>query len=245
MLYGGRLPPGALDLGDRANVPVVGVPEDAGRALVTALRDGRTARVSIASGPAAAVGGDVAPFSSRGLTFDGRLKPDLVAPGVGLNAPEPGETEDSTARYGVINGASAATAVVGGAVALLAQARPDLDAAELRGALVGTARPFGNEPPTAEGAGQLDLGAAAAAELAADPTTIAFHRTERRPTGGRPSASASATSRRGRSASPPPSWSTAIPGACASRRTRARSRCARGRAARCWFRGAPAGSIRS
>jgi hypothetical protein len=180
VLYGGRLPPGALDLGDRADVPVVGVPEDAGRALVTALRDGRTARVSIASGPAAAVGGDVAPFSSRGLTFDGRLKPDLVAPGVGLNAPEPGETEDSTARYGVINGASAATAVVGGAVALLAQARPDLDAAELRGALVGTARPFGNEPPTAEGAGQLDLGAAAAAELAADPTTIAFHRTERR-----------------------------------------------------------------
>ena len=50
----------------------------------------------------------------------------------------------------------------------------------LRGALVGTARPLRNEPPTAEGAGQLDLGAAAAAELAADPTTIAFHRTEPR-----------------------------------------------------------------
>jgi subtilisin family serine protease len=177
VLYGGRLPSGALDLGDRSDVPVVGVPEDAGRALVAAVRAGRVARVSIAAGPPAAVGGNIAPFSSRGLTFDGRLKPDLVAPGVGLNAPEPGETEDSTARYGVINGASAATAVVGGALALLAQARPDLDAAELRGALVGTARPLTGEPPTAEGAGELDVGAAAAAELAADPTTIAFHRT--------------------------------------------------------------------
>ncbi|MGZ4651493.1 MAG: S8 family serine peptidase, partial [Kineosporiaceae bacterium] len=180
VLYGGRLPSGALDLGDRADVPVVGVPEAAGRSLAAALRDGRAARVSIAAGPTATVGGGVAPFSSRGLTFDGRLKPDLVAPGVGLEAPEPGETEDSTARYGAISGASAATAVVGAAAALLAQARPDLDAAELRGALVGTSRPLHGEPRTAQGAGELDLGAAAAAELAADTTTVAFHRTTAR-----------------------------------------------------------------
>jgi hypothetical protein len=177
ILYGGKLPSDALDLGDRGDVPVVGVPEQAGRSLAAALRAGRTARVSIAAGPTETVGGDVAPFSSRGLTFDGRLKPDLVAPGVGVNAPEPGETEDSTARFGSISGASAATAVAGGAVALLAQARPDLDAAELRGALAGTARPLGSDPRTAQGAGELDLGAAAAAELAADPTTLAFHRT--------------------------------------------------------------------
>ena len=92
-------------------------------------------------------------------------------------APQPGETEDSTARFGTISGASAATAVTGAAAALLAQARPDLDAAELRGALVGSARQLAGEPRTAQGAGALDLGAAAAAELAADTTTLAFHET--------------------------------------------------------------------
>ncbi|MGZ8695133.1 MAG: S8 family serine peptidase, partial [Gaiellaceae bacterium] len=177
VLYGGRLPAGALDLGDRSDVPVVGVPEEAGIALARRLRKGGKAEVSITSAGAAAVGGGVAPFSSRGLAFDGRLKPDLVAPGVALLAPQPGDTEDSTARFGTISGASAATAVTGAAAALLAQARPDLDAAELRGALVGSARQLTGEPRTAQGAGALDLGTAAAAELAADTTTLAFHET--------------------------------------------------------------------
>ena len=177
VVYGGRLPSGALDLGDHSDVPVVGVPEAAGLALAQRLRTGDDAHVSIAPGGTAPVGGGVAPFSSRGLAFDGRLKPDIVAPGVALVAPQPGETEDSTARFGTISGASAATAVTGAAVALLAQARPDLDAAELRGALVGSARQLAGQPRTAQGAGVLDVGAAAAAELAADPTTLAFHRT--------------------------------------------------------------------
>jgi minor extracellular serine protease Vpr len=177
VLYGGRLPAGALDLGDRSDVPVVGVPEEAGLVLARRLRKGGEAQVSITAAGSAGVGGGVAPFSSRGLAFDGRLKPDLVAPGVALVAPQPGETEDSTARFGTISGASAATAVTGAAVALLAQARPDLDAAELRGALVGSARQLAGEPRTAQGAGALDLGAAAAAELAADTTTLAFHQT--------------------------------------------------------------------
>ena len=34
--------------------------------------------------------GAIAPFSSRGLAFDGRVKPDVVAPGVGLATSEPG-----------------------------------------------------------------------------------------------------------------------------------------------------------
>ncbi len=176
VVYGGRLPSGALDLGDHSDVPVIGVPEAAGLALAQRLRKGEDARVSIAPAGTAPVGGGVAPFSSRGLAFDGRLKPDIVAPGVALVAPQPGQTEDSTARFGTISGASAATAVTGAAVALLAQARPDLDAAELRGALVGSARQLAGQPRTAQGAGSLDVGAAAAAELAADPTTLAFHR---------------------------------------------------------------------
>ena len=52
----------------------------------------------------------------------------------------PGRNEGGAARYGTISGSSAAAALVAGAAALLADARPDLDAAGLRGALVATAR---------------------------------------------------------------------------------------------------------
>jgi subtilisin family serine protease len=175
VVYGGRLPAGALDLG--SDIPVVGVPETAGRSLAQAVRDGTGARVSIAPGGVADVGGGVAAFSSRGLAFDGRLKPDLVAPGVALVAPEPARAEDATAGFGTISGTSAATAVAAAAVALLAQARPELDAADLRGVLIGSAHPLRTAARTAQGAGVLDLGAAAAAELSAEPATLAFDRT--------------------------------------------------------------------
>jgi minor extracellular serine protease Vpr len=176
ILYGGRLPAGAVDLGSHAPIPVVGVPGAAGRSLARTVRSGTRARVSIAPGGFAPVGGGVAAFSSRGLAFDGRLKPDLVAPGVALVAPKPAESEDASPGFGTISGASAATAVVGAAAALLAQARPELDAAGLRGVLVGSAHPLPGVSRTAQGAGLLDLGAAAAAELSADPATLAFNR---------------------------------------------------------------------
>jgi Subtilase family len=157
-------------------VPVVGVPEQAGRSLVTALRNGDRAQLSLAPGGVATVGGGVAPFSSRGLAFGGRLKPDLVAPGVALLTSEPGENEDASPRFGSISGASAASAVAGAAAALLAEARPELDAASLKGALVGSARPLAGQAATAQGAGLIDVGAAAVAELVATPATLAFRR---------------------------------------------------------------------
>ena len=49
-------------------------------------------------------GGRVAPFSSRGLAFDGFVKPDLVAPGVGLLTADPGKAEDGTPRYSSVSG---------------------------------------------------------------------------------------------------------------------------------------------
>ncbi|MFN2471078.1 MAG: S8 family serine peptidase [Gaiellaceae bacterium] len=179
VLYGGRLPAGALNVGEAARVPVVGVPEPAGLELVSALLDGAGARVSLAAAGSSTVGGGVAPFSSRGLAFDGRLKPEAVAPGVALTTSEPGENEDASPRFGSLSGASAAAAVAGAAAALLADARPDLDATALKGVLVGSARRLDGEPRTAQGAGVLDVGAAAAAELAADPATLAFDRSSR------------------------------------------------------------------
>ena len=71
-----------------------------------------------------------APFSSWGLAFDGGIKPDLLAPGVGLATAEPGAAPDGGSVFGTVSGSSAAAAVVAGAAALLAEARPDAERGE-------------------------------------------------------------------------------------------------------------------
>ena len=181
VLYGDTLPGGGIGLDDGVTVPVVGVPEAVGRQLAEALDAGRTAVVSIgrAGSEASPTAGGVAPFSSRGLAFDGFVKPDLVAPGVGLLTADPGKAEDGSARYSSISGTSAASAIVAGSAALLAQARPDLDASALKGLLAGSARQLPRESVAAQGAGLLDLGATSAGEIAALPTTLSFGRATR------------------------------------------------------------------
>lgn len=59
----------------------------------------------------------VAPFSGRGFTADGRIAPDLVAPGVAITAP----SIDNTTLYTTITGTSAAAAFVAGAFILMMQ----------------------------------------------------------------------------------------------------------------------------
>jgi hypothetical protein len=112
----------------------------------------------------------VAPFSSTGLALDGSQGTEVAAPGVGLVTSVPGRNEGGTARYGTLSGSSAAAAVVAGAAALLAEARPDLDAAGLRGALVTSARrgSAGEEP------GLVSPAAASAVELVAEPSALAL-----------------------------------------------------------------------
>ena len=181
VLYGDTLPGGGIGLDDNVTVPVVSLPSWAGRAAVMALKAGR--QTSVFMGTARPTGsrdeGRVAAFSSRGLSFDGFVKPDLVAPGVGLLTADPGKAEDGSARYSSLSGSSASAALVAGAAALLAQARPNLDASALKGLLAGSARPLARESVAAQGAGQLDLGAAFPAEVAALPTTLSFGRASR------------------------------------------------------------------
>src|SRR5205085_4424404 len=83
---------------------------------------------------------------------------------------------NGSAQYGTINGTSAAAAVVAGDAALLAQARPDLDAGALKGVLVGAARPLPDDSITAQGAGLVDVGGAAATEIVGLPATLALGR---------------------------------------------------------------------
>jgi subtilisin family serine protease len=181
VLFGHRLPAGALGLDERASLPVVAVPEQTGRELVGALARGVSADVSIGVATAMPRGGRdaVAAFSSRGLAFDGRVKPELTAPGVALPTSEPGAHEDGSPRFGTIHGSSASAAVVAGAAALLAHARPELGASALKSVLVGSARPLAGARVAAQGAGLIDVGAAAAAEVATHPTTLAFGRAVR------------------------------------------------------------------
>ncbi len=175
LLYGAGLPAGALGLDEDVRVPVVAIPLQIAKRLLDDVRAGSGVTAAIGTGRTGenVSRGRVADFSSRGLAFDGRVKPDLVAPAVSIPTSEPGVHADGTARFGTVNGTSVAAAMVAGTGALLAQARPDLGAAELKGLLTGAARPL-HDPIQAQGAGLVDVGAAAPAEVVAEPATLAL-----------------------------------------------------------------------
>lgn len=180
VVYGTQLPAGGIGLDEAVDVPVVSVPLRAAQVALDAIDRHEHPTISIGV-PSVVRNGDdgaIAPFSSRGLAFDGRVKPDVAAPGVALATSEPGANEDGTPRFGTVNGSSPAAAVVAGAAAVLAQARPGLRALDLRSLLTGTARAIHDTSVTAQGAGLVDLGAAAAGEIGADPVTLAFGRAQ-------------------------------------------------------------------
>jgi subtilisin family serine protease len=180
LFYGNNLPAGGIGLDESGPIPAVSVPEAVAKRLLAEVRRGRPTSASIgAVRTATNTGKDrVAPFSSTGLAFDGRVKPEIVAPGVALETAEPGANADSSARYGTVNGTSGAAALVAGAAALLAQARPDLDAQALKSLIVASARPLSDDRVVAQGAGLLDIGGAAATEVAALPSSLAFGRAD-------------------------------------------------------------------
>jgi subtilisin family serine protease len=176
LLYGPRLPVGGVPLDEDTPVPVVSIPSAVAARLLATIARGQDAGASIGAAHDAPNDGaaSVAAFSSTGLAYDGRVKPDLVASGVSVATTEPRAGDGGATTYGTVNGSSAAAAAAAGAAAVLAEARPLLRAAELRSVLVGSARRLPSVSVTAQGAGLVSLGGAAAAELAAEPTTLAF-----------------------------------------------------------------------
>jgi hypothetical protein len=177
LIYGTELPSGALDIEEAGALPVIALPADAGRTAADGVRSGADVAVLLAASRSVANGsaGRIAAFSSGGLAFDGRVRPDLVAPGVGLAAADVRPNRAGGALYATATGSSAAAAVTAGAAALVKEARPHLTARELRGALVGSASPLG-EVVTRQGAGLLDVRAAARAKIVVEPTALAFGR---------------------------------------------------------------------
>jgi subtilisin family serine protease len=178
LFYGADLPAGGISLDENGPIPAVSISDDVAARMLARLGNGIQGTVSLGSirTTSNAGGGHVAQFSSSGLAFDGRVKPDIVAPGVALETAEPGSNSDGSARYGTVNGTSVAAALVAGGAALLAQARPYLDAEALKGLLVGSARPLADDSVSGQGAGLVDVGGATATEFAATPSSLAFGR---------------------------------------------------------------------
>jgi hypothetical protein len=75
--------------------------------------------------------GALATFSSRGPTADGRIKPDVTAPGVQVWV----VNTQASGGFGRLNGTSFAAPLVAGAAALLREIHPQLTGVEVRDAL--------------------------------------------------------------------------------------------------------------
>ena len=83
--------------------------------------------------------GAIGDFSGVGPTRDGRLKPDIAAPGQGIASTRSNDASYSASqvvgaegRYVVLKGTSFSTPHVTGAVALLLARNPNLDAAQIK-----------------------------------------------------------------------------------------------------------------
>ncbi|MFB4314981.1 S8 family serine peptidase [Actinomadura sp. 21ATH] len=130
----------------------IGAPAAAGSALTVGAVD-----------PADALAG----FSSRGPR-PGRtaMKPEIVAPGVGIVAARAAGTsmgEPVDARYTAASGTSMAAPHVAGAAALVAQRHPDWTAARIEAALTGSTAPATGGDAFERGTGRLDAGTAVTA----------------------------------------------------------------------------------
>ena len=116
-------------------------------------------------------------FSSIGPTFDGRIKPDVVAPGSNIISSWSSYTIEGMAQYpssiistfehngrtyawGAASGTSMSTPIVAGAIALWLQAQPKLSAEDILGVLSRTCTHYDESliyPNNEYGYGQIDV----------------------------------------------------------------------------------------
>ena len=115
----------------------------------------------------------VAPFSGRGPTATGHIKPNIIVAGTLLSGVQPDGAMRPAAEpdhrdqegFWITSGASQASAIASGFIALLLEARPDLSNYDVKCILANTAAPLrsdddGKLSPFAQGRGLVDLAAA-------------------------------------------------------------------------------------
>lgn len=114
----------------------------------------------------------VASFSSRGPTADGRVKPDVLFPGVNIVAARASGTSMGTPvdeAYTQASGTSMATPHAAGAAALLLAANPALTPAQVKEIFRQAAIDLGLDP-NMQGAGRVDVLAAYQLAIGGAPT---------------------------------------------------------------------------
>ncbi|RSM62261.1 peptidase S8 [Actinoplanes sp. ATCC 53533] len=118
-----------------------------------------------------------ADWSSVGPTADGGLKPDVTAPGVDITAAVPADSiiarnvGQNPPGYASIEGTSMSTPHVAGAAAILKQAHPDWRYAELKAALIGSAK-GGPYQVLQQGAGRIQVDEAVEQSVIAEPSSV-------------------------------------------------------------------------
>ncbi|WP_033341605.1 S8 family serine peptidase [Catenuloplanes japonicus] len=148
----------------------VGTPGAADAALTVGAVDGQDA---------------IADFSSRGPRLvDRALKPEITGPGVGVLAARSQYSTEGEGYYRSMNGTSMATPHVAGAAALLAAQHTGWTGAQLKDALVSTAKNTPELDPYAGGSGRVDIAATTAATVFATATAyLGIHPRDDEPTG--------------------------------------------------------------
>jgi subtilisin family serine protease len=120
----------------------------------------------------------LADFSSRGPRIgDGALKPDVTAPGVDIVAARSKDGvigEPVGDQYLRLSGTSMATPHTVGAAAILAQQHPAWKAAELKGALMASAKVAAGQSAFEQGAGRIDVAKAITQSVIAEPGSVSF-----------------------------------------------------------------------
>ena len=102
----------------------------------------------------------VAPFSSRGPTLDGDVKPDIVLPGVNITSTVPRRPwvfrrKVARASYATLSGTSMATPMAAGLAALILERDPSATPQQVKANLMAAGRDLG-EPPNVQGSGEPD-----------------------------------------------------------------------------------------
>jgi subtilisin family serine protease len=180
------------------NITVLGPPAVTIPVVSVSAADGVALNSRIAAGPVTltwtntavqipnATGNLISSFSSYGLSPDLDLKPDLGAPGGFIYSTYPLEL----GGHAILSGTSMSSPHVAGAVALLLQARPGLNAEDVRGILQNTAAPkvwFGNpalgflDNVHRQGAGMLQIVDAVQAPARVTPAKLALGESESGP----------------------------------------------------------------